>query len=608
MNLATVVCTAAFSAFVTSPVETAFGGNVGEPYKALHDGAFTGRAAPNSPDPLASYQWDSDLADVATLQAYTLRPVTVTVREGLCEECDTLAKPGVATAKLTATPAAPVRIMLDFGVELPAWFEFDSADDIEATTVTMAIGEYDEPWQDTNGTEDDNSWKLGNPKKISGPNGVTYRLHTNAELYEGVRYAFLTVTSGSFTISALRLVVQTKPVNYTGHFAAPTDSLLESVWWVAAWTVRANFMKDFFGSVLIDRGDRESWTGDAHPIQAAALVAFHNLDAIKQNLAASIHGAGGGFPTYMSYWVLSVMDYYHYTGDGAVLATYAAHIEQTMMPLVKNAMSDPLIHLGFVGWDDRTGGGFANSSCVECNKDFHFILLRAVNDSAHAYAAPGAGQNTTFAAELSAAVNSLVAYLRQPLANGAPWYDELLLPSASDAIDSGVTTPEEEAILFEKLFTDAITICQLSPFNEYWVRLASHPLSSARRQCAALRASTHRPRCACSRRPPYRLCVVPDPASAGTDGEARRGVVGASQVLGRDDRARGDDVLGDVPASARVDLRRLRPRARCRVADPRPVELVGNNVARTPLGGGPGALDVPRTPRREAHGAGLSSV
>ena len=39
-------------------------------------------------------------------------------------------------------------------------------------------------------------------------------------------------------------------------------------------------------------GDREAWTGDAHPSQAAALVAFHNLDFIKQNLASSIHGSG----------------------------------------------------------------------------------------------------------------------------------------------------------------------------------------------------------------------------------------------------------------------------------------------------------------------------
>ena len=97
-----------------------------------------------------------------------------------------------------------------------------------------------------------------------------------------------------------------------------------------------------------------------------------------------------------------------------------------------------------------------------------FILLRAVNDSAHAYAAPGVGHNATFAAELTAAVTTLAAYLRQPLADGAPWYNDLLLPSASDAIDSGITTAAEEAVLFAKLFSDPITICQLSPFNEYW--------------------------------------------------------------------------------------------------------------------------------------------
>ena len=34
----------------------------------------------------------------------------------------------------------------------------------------------------------------------------------------------------------------------------------------------------------MDRGDRESWTGDAHPAQATALVAFHNLALIRRNL------------------------------------------------------------------------------------------------------------------------------------------------------------------------------------------------------------------------------------------------------------------------------------------------------------------------------------
>ena len=106
--------------------------------------------------------------------------------------------------------------------------------------------------------------------------------------------------------------------------------------------------------------------GDAHPAQAAALVAFHNLDFIKQNLASSIHGAGASFPTYQCYWVLSVMDYYQFTGETAVLVTYADKIASLLGPLFLRTI--PLQRgqpgLGFVGWDDRTGAGFSNSSCV----------------------------------------------------------------------------------------------------------------------------------------------------------------------------------------------------------------------------------------------------
>lgn len=68
---------------------------------------------------------------------------------------------------------------------------------------------------------------------------------------------------------------QAKPVNYTGHFHSASDPLLEKVWWTAAWTVRSNLLAKYFGSILMDRGDRESWTGDAHPAQAS--TATHEL-------------------------------------------------------------------------------------------------------------------------------------------------------------------------------------------------------------------------------------------------------------------------------------------------------------------------------------------
>ena len=80
-------------------------------------------------------------------------------------------------------------------------------------------------------------------------------------------------------------------------------------------------------------------------------MAFHNLDFIKQNLASSIHGSGNGFPTYQCYWVLSIMDFYHYTGDTGVLADNQAEVASLLGGLVKRTL--PLQKgqpaLGFVG-------------------------------------------------------------------------------------------------------------------------------------------------------------------------------------------------------------------------------------------------------------------
>ena len=77
-----------------------------------------------------------------------------------------------------------------------------------------------------------------------------------------MRYGFLHVASfGSpFRIGALRRVCQILPVNYLGAFAT-SDSRLNRVWHTGAYTVKVNLEPGFFNSILIDRGDRISWTG-----------------------------------------------------------------------------------------------------------------------------------------------------------------------------------------------------------------------------------------------------------------------------------------------------------------------------------------------------------
>jgi hypothetical protein len=94
------------------------------------------------------------------------------------------------------------------------------------------------------------------------------------------------------------------------------------------------------------------------------------------------------------------------------------------------------------------------------------LTLRAVNETADLMSQSGV--NASMGAYLKAQAQSLATRLRQPVAGGAAWHTRLLLASASDAINAGLATAEEQALLFERVFSDPINICQLSPFNTYW--------------------------------------------------------------------------------------------------------------------------------------------
>ena len=113
----------------------------------------------------------------------------------------------------------------------------------------------------------------------------------------------------------MRLVCQTKPVNYEGSFASDNE-LLNKIWYTAAYDVRANLKEDYLAAILVDRGDRHSWTWDAYLSQAASLAAFGNYDFILKNLRYTAVRSNG-IESYELYWILSLIDYYEYSGDAA---------------------------------------------------------------------------------------------------------------------------------------------------------------------------------------------------------------------------------------------------------------------------------------------------
>jgi alpha-L-rhamnosidase len=207
----------------------------------------TGKPVPESPDPLAGWRWDNPQA-ADLLEVYTLKPVSVTT-----DQPDAFDRLNSLTGN---SPGVRVKgtgsIMLDFGQVNAAWLEFDS-DDLNGT-VEMSISEYNEPSILNEGAQ--NRIKTMQPIRY----GNTYRLELNDQLYEGVRYGWIHIRTfeDRWHIKNVRLVCQTKPVNYLGSFRC-SDSLLTRIWYTGAYGVRLNLLNDHFGAILMERSDRHSW-------------------------------------------------------------------------------------------------------------------------------------------------------------------------------------------------------------------------------------------------------------------------------------------------------------------------------------------------------------
>jgi alpha-L-rhamnosidase len=232
-----------------------------EPWLPLHGGAFSNPPVPLSPDPLISYVWPLESTNDTLLQVFSIPAVSIRATPSSSFDNITSA---IGSLDCSIKVQGQGQLIIDFGIEAPAWIEFDSKDlqQVDAERLVVASGEYSDVNFDGGGYKEDVP-KIYGSSCGSGSSLCTYRLETNSELYEGVRFAFLTIKStlsSPFTITALRLVSQAKPVNYVGSFHSAGDPLLEKIWYTGAYTVRATMQSDYLGSILEDRGDRQSWT------------------------------------------------------------------------------------------------------------------------------------------------------------------------------------------------------------------------------------------------------------------------------------------------------------------------------------------------------------
>ena len=489
---------------------------VTEPFPPFTEFNATGSPpAPHSEDPQVRYTW-APTVDASELQLYRAAPASISAHPP--SSFSGVAAANAAGGSLDIGVLAPGYLRLDFGEERAAWLEFASADlaallDGDRAVVAgvrASVSEYDFPWQGKTRAPVRYNGTAGSPAAPTN----TFRLEPNAQLYEGLRYAWIffdpprgapaaaveaagptprraPAAAAAVTplarLAGIAAVSRAKPLSYAGAFNSSDETLARS-WYTGAYGVRLNMNGGDFGSILMERGDRVSIQGDGHPTMAASLVAFGSsvpgqgaFPLVKEMLNKTDSGCKGchvvddSLMSYPVLWCMSVLDYFWASGDGATLDRLAPDMQHILDNAVKSFGRNPPV--AFMGWDDRLANGFCGVGNTEVQLAFAALAARAVGDFARALAAlPGSAfPSKQLAPRYNATAAQLVAALRQgaagphPNSTSVPWHDAYGIHAAANAVNAGVATAAEQRLLFDRHFNDSTTACSWSPFNQYWL-------------------------------------------------------------------------------------------------------------------------------------------
>ncbi|KAL3920723.1 MAG: hypothetical protein SGILL_003117, partial [Bacillariaceae sp.] len=357
-------------------------------------------------------------------------------------------------------------IVMDWGVERAAWFEVISDNDLignPSVQVAASISEFNQPYP-------------GKTKELVRYND-TYRLETNDELYEGVRFSFLHIefmddaVTAPVQISDISLVAKVKPIAYTGSFHS-ANPLLTEAWYTGAYAVRLNMEENDFNSILIERGDRVAIQGDGHPTMDAALVSFSSFNLIKNvlNQTDSSHKrvVDDNIMAYPLYWSLSAMDYFMASGDFEFFQQQLAPDIQIILDKRIADFLDPNLDITWFGWDDRIGNGWCfHSKNDKCTREallaFAALVIRVCNDFSRVLALGGMPD---LAKEYQQQSASMSTRLRQ-----VPEYpNDFGVHAAANVLNAKtVATLNETQYWMSTTLNDPVTICSFSAFNQYWI-------------------------------------------------------------------------------------------------------------------------------------------
>lgn len=248
-------------------------------------------------------------------------------------------------------------ILLDFGKEIHGGLEFSVRQIVGAKEARLRIrfGEsvseaMSELFGDKPSTNDHSRRDI---------TVTVQKLSMNPVGETGFRFVRIDLLTPNISVSfkTVKAVLTFRDIPYLGSFVS-SDSLLNKIWDVGAYTMQLNMQQYIWDGI---KRDRMVWVGDLHPEIQTIQTVFGDQQIIRDSLDYAVHETKPGtwmnnIPSYSMWWIIIQHDYYCQYGNKAYLKTQLPFLKQVCQMLSNHIGEDGMDttpEMRFVDWPTK---------------------------------------------------------------------------------------------------------------------------------------------------------------------------------------------------------------------------------------------------------------
>ncbi len=176
----------------------------------------------------------------------------------------------------------------------------------------------------------------------------------------GFRFFYFELLDEDVTLrlESLTAVLIFNDLPYIGSFKS-SDSLLDEIWRISAYTVHLNLQEYLWDGI---KRDRIVWLGDMNTEIATNFAVFGDNEVVRRSLEFGVKttplpGWMNGIPSYSFWWLLNLHKLYMHTGDKAFVLDFKDYIVGLTEQILALVTPDgEVLHdtaRGFVDWSTR---------------------------------------------------------------------------------------------------------------------------------------------------------------------------------------------------------------------------------------------------------------